>query len=144
MHLADVALRQKNYKTAMGLYQEIIAIAPANVIALNNLAWAAGELGDARALDYAERALKLAPNSASILDTVGVLHVKRGDAKKGITYIEQARAAEPTRADIHLSYAKALIALGQKDAARKELEALSQRQEAFAGKDGIAELLKSL
>ncbi len=144
MHLADVALRQKNYKSAVGLYQEIIAIAPSNVIALNNLAWSAGELGDARAIDYAERALKLAPTSASVLDTLGVLLIKRGDAKKGITYIEQARAAEPGRADIQLSYAKALIALGQKDAARKELEALSQRQDAFAGKDGIAAMLKSL
>jgi cellulose synthase operon protein C len=144
MHLADVALRQKNYKAAMGLYQEIVAIAPSNMVALNNLAWAAGELGDARALDYAEQALKLAPNSASILDTVGVLHIKRGDAKKGITFIERARIAEPGRADIQLSYAKALIALGQKDAARKELEALAQRQDAFAGKEGIAALLKSL
>ncbi len=128
----------------MGLYQEIVAIAPSNIVALNNLAWAAGELGDARALDYAEQALKLAPNSASILDTVGVLHIKRGDAKKGITFIERARIAEPGRADIQLSYAKALIALGQKDAARKELEALAQRQDAFAGKEGIAALLKSL
>lgn len=144
MHLADIALRQKNYRSAMGLYQEVVAVAPSNVVALNNLAWAAGELGDARALDYAARALKLAPNSAAVLDTLGVLHIKRGDAKKGITYIEQARAADPGRADIQLSYAKALIALGQKDAARKELEALSQRPDAFTGKDSVAELLKGL
>jgi putative PEP-CTERM system TPR-repeat lipoprotein len=144
MHLADTALREREYKTAFGLYQEVVEITPNNPIALNNLAWVAGELGDARAVGYAERALKLAPNSANILDTLGALLVKQGDAKQGMTYIERARSIDPKRAEFQLSYARALIALGQKDAARKELEALAQRQEPFNGKEAVPSLLKSL
>jgi predicted Zn-dependent protease len=144
MHLADLALREKDYRSAFGLYQEVIGITPNNPIALNNLAWVAGELGDARAIGYAERALKLAPNSANVLDTMGVLLVKQGDPKQGITYIERARSIDPKRAEYQLSYARALIALGQKDAARKELEALAQRQDAFTGKEAVPDLLKAL
>jgi cellulose synthase operon protein C len=144
MHLAEIALRQSDYKAAFGLYQEVVAITPNNPIALNNLAWVAGELGDARAVGYAERALAIAPNSANVLDTLGALLVRQGDAGKGIAHIERARSIDPKRAEFQLSYARALIALGQKDAARKELEALSQRQEAFVGKDGVPALLKSL
>ena len=70
--------------------------------------------------------------------------VKQGDAKKGLAYIERARSLEPKRAEFQLSYAKALIALGQKDAARRELDALAQRPEPFTGKDSIPALLKSL
>jgi putative PEP-CTERM system TPR-repeat lipoprotein len=144
MHLADIALREKDNRTAFGLYQEVVEITPNNPIALNNLAWVAGELGDARAVGYAQRALKIAPNSPNVLDTLGVLLVKQGDAKQGMTYIERARSLDPKRAEFQLSYAKALIALGQKEAARKELDALAQRPESFNGKDTVPALLKSL
>ncbi len=144
MHLADLALRAKDYRSAHALYLQAIEIAPDNPIALNNLAWVAGELGDARALEYAERALKLAPNSASILDTMGVLLVKRAEAQRGLEYIERARGIEPARAEFQLSRARALIALGRKDDARRELEALAQRTEPFIGKDTVPELLKGL
>jgi putative PEP-CTERM system TPR-repeat lipoprotein len=144
MHLADRALREQDYKTAFGLYQQVIEIAPNNPIALNNLAWVAGELGDARALGYAERALKLAPNSANVLDTMGALLVKQGDAKQGLAYIERARAIDPKRAEFQLSHARALIALGRKDEARRELEALAQRNEPFTGRESVPGLLKSL
>jgi len=144
LHLAELALRAKEYRTAFGLYQEAVTIAPNHPIALNNLAWVAGELGDARAVGYAERALKLAPNSANVLHTMGALLVKQGDAKQGLTYIQRARSIDPKRAEFQLSHAKALIALGRKDEARKELEVLAQRQEPFMGKETVATLLKSL
>jgi len=144
MHLADLALRAQDYRSAHTLYLQAVEVAPDNPVALNNLAWVAGELGDARALEYAERALKLAPNSASILDTLGVLLVKRGEAQRGLAYIERARGIEPARAEFQLSRARALIALGQKQDARRELEALALRPEPFIGKDTVAELLKGL
>lgn len=144
MHLADIAMRERNHKAALGLYQEVIGIAPNNAIAMNNLAWVAGELRDARAVGYAERAVQLAPNSASVLDTLGVLLVRQGDAKRGMEYLERARAIEPNRPDLQLHHAQALIALGRKDEARKALEALQQRTEPFPGKDTIPELMKTL
>ena len=72
-YLAERALRTRDYKGAVTHYEAVVEQQPDNAIALNNLAWALGQLGDARAIGYAERALKVAPDSASVLDTAGTL-----------------------------------------------------------------------
>lgn len=143
-YLANRALDAKNNKAAFGLYQETIALEPNNAIALNNLAFIAGELGDARAIGYAERAVKLAPNSPAVLDTLGTLLVNKGEIQKGFEHLDKARALAPNAAVLRLNYAKALTKAGRKDEARKELEALQATAEPFAGKDEIDRLLKAL
>jgi putative PEP-CTERM system TPR-repeat lipoprotein len=142
--LADRALLKRDLKTAATHYAAVIAIEPNNVVALNNLAWIGGETGDPKALGYAERAAKLAPNSASVLDTLGMLLVKRGDTERGLQYLAQARKLAPTRLDLRLNHARALAAAGQKDAARKELQAIVDAKEDVAEKRAAAELLKTL
>lgn len=144
LHLADSALRNRDLRAAVSHYQSVLAREPAHVIALNNLAWASGELGDPKAVGYAERAVKLAPNNASVLDTMGMLLVKRGAVNDGLAWLERARVAAPARPDLRLNYARALIQAGRKAEARKELEALQNAKEEFAGKQEIAELLKSV
>jgi len=144
MYLADRALNAKNNKQAFGLYQEVIALEPNNAIALNNLASVAGELGDARAIGYAERAIKLAPNAPAILDTLGMLLVNKGEVQKGFEYLDKARKLAPNAGVLRLNYARALAKAGRKDDARKELEALKGVSETFPGKDEIDGLLKSL
>jgi putative PEP-CTERM system TPR-repeat lipoprotein len=140
-YLAEQALRAKDLKSAVAQYQMIIAKQPDNVVALNNLAWALGQLGDAKALGYAERALKLAPDSPLVLDTIGVLMTARGETAKGVEYLERAVALAPQRNDIRLNYAKALLKAGRIDSARKELELLQAGAD-FQGKSEAGELLK--
>jgi cellulose synthase operon protein C len=142
MYLGDRDLRAKNYKSAAAHYQSVVALEGENVIALNNLAWLSGELGDAKAMSYAERAVKLAPNSPAILDTFGMLLVKRGDVDKGVLVMKRVQELAPQRHDLRLNYAKALLKAGRKDDARKELEALKAVSEDFPGKDELATLLK--
>lgn len=144
MYLADRELAQKRLKQAVSHYEAVVRIEPQNVVALNNLAWIAGQLGDPKALAYAERAAKLAPNSATVLDTYGMLLVKQGALDKALPILEQAREIEPKRHELRVNFAKALIKAGRKEEARRELEALSAVKEPFAGKDEVDGLLKSL
>lgn len=144
LQLAERAMREKDLRSAIGHYQAVVAREPSHVVALNNLAWASGELGDPKALGYAERAVKLAPNNASVLDTMGTLLIKRGSVNDGLVWLERARLAAPKRPELRLNYARGLLQAGRKAEARKELEALQNSKEEFAGKQEIAELLKSV
>jgi len=144
LYLGERDLAAKNLKAASAQYQAVVALDPNNVIALNNLAWIGGELGDPKAMSHAERAAKLAPNNAAVLDTYGMLLVKQGDATKGLEVLARATKMAPNRYDLRLNYARALERAGQKDSARKELEALLATAEDFPGKSEIPAMLKAL
>jgi putative PEP-CTERM system TPR-repeat lipoprotein len=141
-YIAEQALRDRDFKTAITQYQAVIAQQPDNVAALNNLAWALGQQGDPKALGYAERALALAPDSPLVLDTIGVLLVSTGNAGKGVEYLARAMSLAPDRYDIRLNYAKGLLKAGRADEARKELTQLQAVSQEFPGKSEIAGLLK--
>jgi putative PEP-CTERM system TPR-repeat lipoprotein len=144
MYLAERALADKNLRSAVTLYQAVVALQPDNIVALNNLAWSAGQLGDPKAIGYAERAVRLAPENAAALDTLGTLLVSKGDASKGLEYLAKAAEVAPKRHDIRLNYAKALAKAGRPDDARKELVALQAVTDEFPGKSEIPALLKGL
>jgi putative PEP-CTERM system TPR-repeat lipoprotein len=144
MYLAEQALRSRDFKGAVTHYQVVVTQQPENVAALNNLAWAAGQLGDPKALGYAERALKNAPDSPLVLDTMGVLLVTSGDANRGLEYLTRAVTLAPDRNDIRLNYAKALMKAGKSEHARKELTQLEGVPQEFSGKAEIPALLKQL
>lgn len=133
-YLGERALRKKDLKTAARHYQAMVAVQPDNVLILNNLAWVGGELGDPKALSYAEKAATLAPGNPAVLDTLGTLLVKKGDVAQGVEKLQQAAQGAPNQADIRLHLAKALIKAGDKAAARKELDALAQASAEPAGK----------
>lgn len=144
LQLGEREMGSKNLKAAASHYQAVLAVEPNNVVALNNLAWIAGQSNDPKALQYAERAVKLAPDSAAVLDTMGTLLVARGDAQRGVDYLGRAARIAPDRADIRLNYAKGLVRAGQKNEARRELEVLQASPNDFPGKSEVAQLLKTL
>ena len=133
-YLAEQALKKQDYKTAARQYQALIVQQPDNAMFLNNLAWVAGELGDSKALSYAEKASALAPTNPSILDTLGMLLVKQGNVTQGLEKLQKAAQLAPNQSDIRLHLAKGLIKAGDKVAARKELDALAQASSQAAGK----------
>jgi len=141
-YLAERAMRAKNLRVAVTHYEAVIALDPKNVVALNNLAWVTGQLGDPRALGFAERAVQLAPDSAPALDTLGMLLVAKGDSEKGLAYLERATTLAPKRHDLRFNYAKALVKAGRKEEARKQLTALQAVSEDFPGKTEVPDLLK--
>ena len=133
-YLGERALRKQDYKSAARHYQAMVAQQPDNVIFLNNLAWVSGELGDAKAMSYAEKAFALAPTNPAILDTLGTLLVKKGDLTQGLDKLQQAAQLAPNQSAIRLHLAKALIKGGDKAAARKELDALAEASSQSADK----------
>lgn len=132
-YLGENAMRKLDYKTAARQYQAMVALQPDNPVFLNNLAWVAGEVGDPKALSYAEKAEALAPANPDVLDTLGMLMVKQGDVAQGLGKVQKAVQLAPNKAEFRLHLAETLIKAGDKVAARKELESLAQASSQAAG-----------
>ncbi len=122
--LGQQRLASKDYKGAALQFRAALANEPENVAILNNLAWAMSEAGDAGALELAERAYRLAPNSAEVANTYGWILVKRGDTARGIELLRKAVALAPTDGGKRVLLARGLIKAGDKAAAKTELEAV--------------------
>ena len=113
-------------------YQEVLKISPNFAPAANNLAWIMIEdeqpdLGEA--LRLALTAKQALPEDAHIVDTLGMVHYKRGSF--GLARAEFAQAVEhrPDMPVFQYHLAMALYGDGQKDEAMKELgEALAKEQ----------------
>jgi predicted Zn-dependent protease len=88
--------------------------------------------------------VKIAPKNAAVLDTYGMLLLKKGDKDKALEYVGRAASLAPGRYDIRLNHARVLAAAGKKDQARRELEALQSVPEDFPGKSDIASMIKAL
>jgi len=144
MYLADQSLRTKDYKTAANYYKAVIAQQPRNAVALNNLAFVAGQTGDPNAVKYAEQALAIAPESAAIQDTLGWLLVEKGDTQRGIELLRQAVAGAPNAGEVRLHLAKALIKTGDRKGARSELEAITKLDRQPAARAEAEKLLATL
>jgi Flp pilus assembly protein TadD len=69
---------RKDYAGAARQYRILLEAQPENPTVLNNMAWVAGQLKDPKAVEYAEKANKLAPDQPALLDTLAVLLVGQG------------------------------------------------------------------
>jgi predicted Zn-dependent protease len=121
-----------------------VDLQPNNATALNNLAWVSAQLKDPKAIDYAEKANRLAPNQPSIMDTLAMLLVEKGDTSRAIQLLRDAVKLAPSEPALRLSLAKALIKADQKDAARKELEELAKLGDKFKSQADVERMLKGL
>ncbi len=126
-HLGELALGEKRYADAARIFARMAEMAPQNPIILNNLAWAANEAKDPKALEYAEQALRLAPDNPAIIDTVGTIQVARGAVDAGLANLRRAVSIGPDLLPLQLNLAKALVKAGRKDEARSQLVALMPR-----------------
>ncbi|HUY02884.1 MAG TPA: XrtA/PEP-CTERM system TPR-repeat protein PrsT [Rhodocyclaceae bacterium] len=143
-YLAERSVTARNYDSAAQQYKAILAINPKNPLALNNLAWVAGQLKDPKAIGYAEQADALAPNTPAILDTLAMLLVEGDQSARGISLLRRAIGLAPNSWIFHIDLAKALARAGQKDEARKELEPLLKLNEGNPARVSAGELLKTL
>jgi tetratricopeptide (TPR) repeat protein len=91
-YLAEMAIGKKDYAGAAARYKALLEIQPDDALSLNNLAYVSGQLKDPKAVEYAEKANKLMPDNAAIPDTLGMLLVERGDAKRGADVMQSGGA----------------------------------------------------
>jgi putative PEP-CTERM system TPR-repeat lipoprotein len=144
LYLAGVAVKRKDYAGAAMQYKRLLETQPNNPAALNDLAWCLGQLGDPKAIAYAEQANRLAPNQPALMDTLGMLQVEQGQATQGIALLRKALEVAPQASDIRFNLARALIKNGDKSGARSELETLAKLGDKFPRQPEVGELLKTL
>jgi predicted Zn-dependent protease len=128
--LAQSAQARNDLAAAKSGYQKVLDIDADSVIALNNLAWILADQKDPKALEYAERAHRLAPFTPSVLDTLGWTLARTGESKRGVQLLRMASRLAPTQGNIRLHLAKALIESGDKAAAKQELAELAKLDKA--------------
>ena len=143
-YLAQTATAQKDYRGASQHYVTLLELHPDSPVILNNLAWVAGQLKEPKALEYAEKANKLAPDNPAIMDTLGMLLMDGGEAARGVELLRKAAGLAPQEATIRLDLAKALIKTGQKAAAKKELDTLAKLGDKFPAQAEVEQLAKGL
>lgn len=144
LYQAGLYLADKQNRAAIEQYQIVLKQAPNYIPALNNLAWLYQQEKDGRALEYAEKANQLAPDSPATQDTLGWILVEQGsNVARGVALLQKASGIAPEDAEIRYHLAQALLKSGDKSRARKELEQLLAGK-SFAKTDEARELLKKL
>ena len=144
LYLAESARGQKNYPEAIKHYRILLSEQPNNPALLNNFAWILGQTKDPKALEYAEKAYKLASEQPSVADTLGSLLVAKGDVSRGVELLKKAGSSAPKDQMIQLNLAKGLIKAGDKAEAKKLLEELAASGEKFAAQNEVKDLLRNL
>jgi len=143
-HLGDLALFQRDYAGAEARYRATLEVNPDNAIALNNVAWTMARQGKPGALEYAEKANRLAPNQPVFMDTLGYVLSEAGQHERAIEVQQKAVAAQPDTPMFKLTLANIYIKAGRKADAEKTLQELAALGDKFNGQAEVARLLQSL
>jgi cellulose synthase operon protein C len=142
--LGDAYLADNKAAEAEAAYEKVLALAPDDLATINNLAWLYQERGDKRALQLGDRAARLAPESAPILDTAGWAQLRLGDRQRGLALIRRAADLEPADRDIQYHLAVALVENGQPAEGKRILAALVQSTDAFASRAAAEQMLRTM
>ncbi|MDS4013086.1 MAG: PEP-CTERM system TPR-repeat protein PrsT [Candidatus Accumulibacter sp.] len=144
LYLAEDASLRKDYASAVKYYRNVLELQPNAPAVLNNLAWVSGQIKDPKALEYAERANKLAPEQPALMDTLAVLLVDKGETTRATDLFKKALDKAPDAHQIRLNYARALLKAGQKGAAKSELDQLAKLGDKFPQQAEVSQLLQGL
>jgi uncharacterized protein (TIGR03790 family) len=111
------------YDAAIARYRKILELQPANVFALNNLAYALAVRSNqpAEALTFARKAASLAPRNGSILDTLGWIEHLLGNHEVAAGIFRDAVRVMPADAEVRLHAAVVFAAAGRDEESKKEL-----------------------
>lgn len=120
--LADGQLATGNLIGARGGYEAVLKLGGEDPVVLNNLANVLGRQGDKAALEYAERAYRVAPTDPSVQDTLGWILVEQGQLQDGLRHLREARLRSPQDPEIRYHLAAALARAGRIEEAKLELE----------------------
>ena len=141
--LALLDIKAKRFDDAKAHLQLVLNKRPGDTVALNNIAWLYGMSNDPRARALAQRAYLQAPTPETA-DTLGWIMVKQGDAKSGLSLLQQASTQRPADPTLKYHLAVALNDSGQKDDSLKVLQPIVTSPEAFDDKPAARKLLEEL
>ncbi|MCF6354756.1 MAG: PEP-CTERM system TPR-repeat protein PrsT [Candidatus Polarisedimenticolaceae bacterium] len=144
LNLANKYHELGRLKDAMHQYQQVLDVSKNNVIALNDLAWHLKESDLDKALFFAEKAYSIASDSPSVLDTLSIILLEKGEAVRALRFIDRALVLQPE--DPTLAYHRLLIL--EKSSDKKELKAklgkLLKKETDFPERADAEQLLKRL
>jgi tetratricopeptide (TPR) repeat protein len=92
----------RQYEKAIAAVQKVLELAPEGAAGLcNNLAWSwanapANVRNPKSALPFAQKAVQLAPNNSTYLNTLGVVYYRLGQNARAVETLRKAVAADPT------------------------------------------------
>ncbi|CAA0123472.1 Cellulose synthase operon protein C [Halioglobus japonicus] len=142
--LSEIYGREDRVQDVMLQCREILKREPDNIVALNNLAWYLLKDDPKQALSHAERAVSLAPDSSSVLDTLALAQLENGNIVDARRSIDRALADSPKSPDIRFHEARIRAAEGDTTGAIVALNSLLNRDEEFSEKPAAQALLEEL
>ncbi len=142
--LAEGHLRKGETGQARALFEQILKAQPNHPLILNNLANIYSKTGDARALAYARKAHRLAPESAAINDTLGWMLVLDNQPAEGLRHLRNAHSRASADPEIRYHIGVALKRLGRYEEAKTELEQALDTGQSFEGAEKARTLLQQL
>lgn len=144
LRLANVYQLLEQNRDAISVYETLEKQIAENVMVLNNLAWLYWLEGDEKALKYAHKSYKLAPDQPEVIDTLGWIMLHKGDRKKALEHIQSAASSAPTNPEVRYHLAVALSKNGKNAQAIKELQRTLRDYPNFVESTAAKELLKQL
>jgi tetratricopeptide (TPR) repeat protein len=125
----------KNYGEAVKMFEKATEMTPNNEVLFGNLADAyrwSGHSDQAnaaydKAISLCFQQLQVNPRSADTMGDLALYYARKGDARNGLQYIQQARSIKPK--DLQLMYSEALVKslVGKPEDAVKSLRAALEK-----------------
>lgn len=125
LYIANKAIEAKNYAQAETHFRALQDMLPDSPTPPNNLAWLLVQQGKSGALPLAERAAKLQPDNAAVLDTLAQVLASEKQWSRAVAEQQKVVAKAPVVSEYRLRLAKYLIAAGDRAAARDQLQKLA-------------------
>ena len=124
VELANLYKRMGATDESVEQLRRIESLDEENLFALNNLAWDLREKSPVEAMSFAERALKVAPDEPAVVDTFAAVATENQDYPTALRAIDRAIDRGLQTGGLRLRRAEILYAMGDKEGAIEELEAL--------------------
>lgn len=123
-HLATAYYDLKVHEKAIHHFRIAVERDPGNAFALNNLAYLFAErnLHLEEGLDLVRRALKLEPENAAFLDTLGWLHYRLGQFEEAARWVGKALELQPEVSELHLHQGQIALARARPELALDHFE----------------------
>lgn len=141
--LSEMMLAAGQGADARAELERIVTDNPTRVSALNNLAWMLRKDDPRRALQLAERAVRLRPEPR-VLETLGEVLIAGNEYVRATEVLQYAALRAPQSPSIRYQLAVALAGQQRKDDARRLLKELLAGDARFAQRSDAAALLKKL
>jgi predicted Zn-dependent protease len=140
--MGDQAMAAGKLAEAEAAYRQVVDKLPDSVLALNNLAYALAAQKKPGGVALAEKAAKLAPRNAAVLDTLATALAAEQQVAKAVEVQKQVVEMAPEVLDYRLGLARLLLQSGDKVGARTELSRLAAQGSRYPRQAEVAALLK--